>query len=108
MKNDFVPEVGHGFKLRGDWGGVLDCEVLTLEPNRTLAYSWDFDSEDPAFALQSVVTFTLTPTDGRAPICAWSRPASAPNRNRPRAARSSAGPSSSTTSTSFWRGRADP
>lgn len=64
MKNDFVPEVGHGFKLRGDWGGVLDCEVLTLEPNRTLAYSWDFDSEDPAFALKSVVTFTLTPTDG--------------------------------------------
>lgn len=64
MKNDFVPEVGHGFKLRGDWGGVLDCQVLTLEPNRTLAYSWDFDSEDPAFALKSVVTFTLTPTDG--------------------------------------------
>jgi uncharacterized protein YndB with AHSA1/START domain len=64
MKNDFVPEVGHAFKLRGDWGGVLDCEVLTIEPDRTLAYSWDFDNPDPAFALKSVVTFTLTPTAG--------------------------------------------
>jgi uncharacterized protein YndB with AHSA1/START domain len=29
MKNDFKPTVGHRFNLRGDWGGVLDCEVLT-------------------------------------------------------------------------------
>ena len=29
MKNDFKPVVGHRFKLRGDWGGVLDCKVLT-------------------------------------------------------------------------------
>lgn len=29
MKNDFAPKVGHRFnKLRGKWGGVLDCEVL--------------------------------------------------------------------------------
>jgi uncharacterized protein YndB with AHSA1/START domain len=28
MKNDFKPVVGHRFNLRGDWGGVLDCEVL--------------------------------------------------------------------------------
>ena len=21
MKNDFAPRVGHGFQLRGDWGG---------------------------------------------------------------------------------------
>ena len=61
MKNDFVPQVGHRFNLRGDWGGVLDCEVLAIEPGRSLSYSWDFAHEDPAFALQSVVTFTLTP-----------------------------------------------
>lgn len=64
MKNDFKPEVGHHFNLRGEWGGVLDCEVLTIEPHRTLSYRWDFDNEDPAFALKSVVTFTLTETDG--------------------------------------------
>lgn len=62
MKNDFQPSVGHKFKLRGEWGGVLDCEVLEIEPNRTLAYTWDFNHEDPAYALKSVVTFTLTPT----------------------------------------------
>ena len=56
MKNDFLPEIGHRFQLRGDWGGVLDCEVLTIEPNRTLSYTWDFAQ------LKSVVTFTLTPT----------------------------------------------
>ena len=62
MKNDFQPTVGHGFKLRGEWGGVLDCEVLTVEPNKTLSYTWNFEHQDPAYALQSVVTFTLTPT----------------------------------------------
>jgi uncharacterized protein YndB with AHSA1/START domain len=62
MKNDFKPEVGHHFNLRGEWGGVLDCEVLTIEPNRTLSYTWNFKHDDPAFNLNSVVTFTLTPT----------------------------------------------
>jgi uncharacterized protein YndB with AHSA1/START domain len=62
MKNDFAPSVGHRFNLRADWGGVLDCEVLVVEPERTLSYSWNFDHEDRAFNLRSVVTFTLTPT----------------------------------------------
>lgn len=62
MKNDFQPVVGHRFTLRGEWGGVLDCEVLEIEPHRSLSYSWDFENEDPAYALKSVVTFTLTPT----------------------------------------------
>jgi uncharacterized protein YndB with AHSA1/START domain len=62
MKNDFRPVVGHHFNLRGDWGGVIGCEVLTIEPNRTLSYTWNFAHDDAAFSLQSVVTFTLTPT----------------------------------------------
>jgi uncharacterized protein YndB with AHSA1/START domain len=62
MRNDFNPVVGHRFNLRGDWGGVLDCEVLVVEPNRALSYTWDLTHEDPAFDLRSVVTFTLTPT----------------------------------------------
>jgi uncharacterized protein YndB with AHSA1/START domain len=62
MKNDFKPAVGHKFNLRGEWGGVMDCEVLSIEPNRSLSYTWDFANDDPAFALKSVVTFTLTPT----------------------------------------------
>src|SRR5580765_9043804 len=61
MKNYFVPAVGHRFNLRGEWGGVLDCEVLVVEPNRTLSYTWDFAHDDAAFNLKSVVTFTLSP-----------------------------------------------
>jgi uncharacterized protein YndB with AHSA1/START domain len=62
MKNDFKPVVGHSFNLRGEWGGVLDCEVLAVDPSRTLSYTWNFANDDPAFSLKSVVTFTLTPT----------------------------------------------
>ena len=63
MKNDFKPVVGHSFNLKGEWGGVLDCEVLAVEPNRTLSYTWNFAHDDAAFNLTSVVTFTLTPTN---------------------------------------------
>lgn len=56
MKADFKPDVGHDFSLRADWGSIA-CKVLEVEPNRTLAYTWD------AYALKSVVTWTLTPTD---------------------------------------------
>jgi uncharacterized protein YndB with AHSA1/START domain len=62
MKNDFEPVVGHSFNLRGEWGGVLDCEVLAVEPNRTLSYTWNFAHDGAAYNLRSVVTFTLTPT----------------------------------------------
>jgi uncharacterized protein YndB with AHSA1/START domain len=62
MKNDFKPAVGHHFNLRGEWGGVLDCEVLAIEPNRELSYTWNHAHDDAAYNLTSVVTFTLTPT----------------------------------------------
>lgn len=62
MRNDdFQPVTGKTFKLSGDWGGV-DCEVLAVEPGKTLTYSWNHAHEDPAFDLRSVVSFTLTPT----------------------------------------------
>ena len=55
MKNDFMPVVDHCFNLRGDWGAV-DCQVLAVEPNKTLSYTW------AAMGLESVVTWTLTKT----------------------------------------------
>ena len=55
MKNDFNPVVGERFNLRADWGAV-DCQVLVVEPNKTLSYTW------AAHGLESVVTWTLTPT----------------------------------------------
>ena len=60
MQNDFAPVVGRQFSLRMDpqpnWNGVIDCQVLVVEPNKTLSYAWG------ALGLESVVTFTLTPT----------------------------------------------
>jgi uncharacterized protein YndB with AHSA1/START domain len=55
MKNDFKPVVDHRFSLRGDWGAV-ECQVMVVEPNKTLTYTWG------ALGLESVVTWTLTPT----------------------------------------------
>jgi uncharacterized protein YndB with AHSA1/START domain len=55
MKNGFKPAVGHRFEFRADWGSV-GCEVLAVEPDKTLSYTW------AAFGLESVVTWTLTPT----------------------------------------------
>jgi len=62
MKADFEPIVGHCFSLRADWGAV-DCQVLEVEPNRTLSYTWG-DSN-----LKSVVTWTLTPTSTGTHLC---------------------------------------
>jgi uncharacterized protein YndB with AHSA1/START domain len=55
MKNDFKPVADHKFNLRGDWGAV-DCEVKEVEPRKRLSYTW------AAHGLESVVTWTLTPT----------------------------------------------
>lgn len=60
MANDFQPKVGHRFKLTtqpvGGWNGVIDCQVLAVEPPSTLAYSW------ASMGVDTVVTFTVTPT----------------------------------------------
>jgi uncharacterized protein YndB with AHSA1/START domain len=60
MENDFNAVVGHRFNLRRsprpDVNIVVDCQVLVIEPNKTLSYTW------AAFDLESVVTWTLTPT----------------------------------------------
>ena len=55
MNNDFQPALGHSFSLRADWGSV-DCQVQAIEPHKTLSYTW------AAMGLESIVTWTLTPT----------------------------------------------
>jgi uncharacterized protein YndB with AHSA1/START domain len=55
MNNDFKPVADHRFNFRADWG-VVDCQVLAVEPNKRLSYTW------AAYDLKSVVTWTLTPT----------------------------------------------
>jgi uncharacterized protein YndB with AHSA1/START domain len=60
MKNDFQLVQGHRFQLRTEpvahWNGVIDCEVLMVEPGKRLCYSW------AALGVQTVVTLTLTAT----------------------------------------------
>ena len=62
MKSDFQPVVGHRFSFRAtpvaNWNGVVDCEVLLVEPNSRLSYSWG------SLGVESVVAWTLTPTKG--------------------------------------------
>jgi uncharacterized protein YndB with AHSA1/START domain len=62
MKSDFQPVVGHKFNFRADpmpnWNGVIDSEVLIVEPNRKLSYSWG------SLGLASVVVWTLIATEG--------------------------------------------
>jgi uncharacterized protein YndB with AHSA1/START domain len=55
MHNDFQPVVDHRFKLSADWGSV-DCQVLAVDPPKSLSYTWG------AYGLNSVVTWILTPT----------------------------------------------
>jgi uncharacterized protein YndB with AHSA1/START domain len=66
MKNDFEPEVGRKFTFRTapgpHWNGVTDCQVLAVEPYRTLAYSWNSSGEEAENGVKTVVTWTLTPT----------------------------------------------
>jgi uncharacterized protein YndB with AHSA1/START domain len=60
MKNDFQPVVGHRFNFRSTpvpgWDGVIACEVLVVEPNSRLSYSWG------TMGMVSMVAWTLTPT----------------------------------------------
>lgn len=60
MENDFQPVVGHRFNFRAtpmpQWNGIIDSEVLAIDPNRTLSYSWN------SLGVVSVVVWTLSAT----------------------------------------------
>ena len=62
MENDFQPVVGHKFQFRAkpmpNWNGIVDCEVLVVEPHKTLSYSWG------SLGLGTTVVWTLAPTEG--------------------------------------------
>jgi uncharacterized protein YndB with AHSA1/START domain len=59
MPNDFQPVIGHRFQFRTKpapgFSGVVDCEVLELDPPRRLAFSW------AGGGIDTVVTFDLAP-----------------------------------------------
>ena len=65
MKNDFQPSLGAKFTFRTQpmphWDGVVECEVLAIEPHRRLSYSWNTGGGKN---LRTVVTWTLTAVEG--------------------------------------------
>lgn len=67
MKNDFVAEMGRRFTVRTTarpgWSGIANCEVLTVEKPRLLAYRWGDGTESDS-GLTTLVTWTLTPRNG--------------------------------------------
>lgn len=60
--DDLKLERGAAFTFRTDpqpgWDGLVNCRLLEIEPPRKLSYTWVV-----GFGLDTVVTFTLTPTD---------------------------------------------
>lgn len=64
MPNDFAPRVGHRFTFRTEpgqaWSGIVQCEVITLEPPQRLAFTWQGGTLPT-----TLVTFSLTPDEGR-------------------------------------------
>jgi uncharacterized protein YndB with AHSA1/START domain len=66
MKNDFEPAVGRKFQFRAEpmpnWNGVVDCEVLIVDPLQRLSYNWGVGGSESG--LQWVVLWTLTPAEG--------------------------------------------
>lgn len=62
MPTDFRPEVGHKFTFRAfpvpGWRGVVDCEVLELEPPHRMVLSW---AGHENMAQPTTVTWTLQP-----------------------------------------------
>ena len=66
MNNDFEPVVGRKFQFRNEpkpnWNGIVDCEVLAIDPLKQLSYNWGIGG--PSSGLQWVVLWTLTPAEG--------------------------------------------
>jgi uncharacterized protein YndB with AHSA1/START domain len=61
MNNDFEPAPGRKFQFRSqpvpNWNGLIDCEVLAIEPLKRLSYTWG------TMGMESVVAWTLTPVE---------------------------------------------
>lgn len=68
MSNNFQPVAGRRFQFRTEpkpnWNGIVDGEVLIVEPLKQLSYNWAVSKSEHSPGLQWVVQWTLTPTEG--------------------------------------------
>lgn len=61
LKTDFAPVVGRAFQFQRDpmpgWDGLIDCEVIHIEDQCSLSYTWR------ALGVDTTVTWTLERTE---------------------------------------------
>ena len=64
LPNTFELRVGHRFTFREEtyrrqegWNGIIECEVIEIEPLRRLAYTWSAHPSLP----EMLISFTLKP-----------------------------------------------
>jgi uncharacterized protein YndB with AHSA1/START domain len=66
MKTDMPAEAGKAFTFRAEpmpnWDGIVHSEILELEPQRRLRYTWK--GGPAAIQLDTVVTWSLVPVAG--------------------------------------------
>ncbi len=93
MVNDMQLLVGHSFTFKAEptpwWDGIVRCEVLEIDLHKRLRYSWRSGPESSR--LDTVVTWTLTPTPQVARGSRLSNPASCPAMRSLSTARAKAG-----------------
>ena len=80
MKNDFQPVAGHRFTfssiLMPQWNGIIDGEVMAVEPHKRLSYNLGIHGLEDRRGL-------FTPdAPGRRARRAWNKAASPPTRTR--------------------------
>jgi uncharacterized protein YndB with AHSA1/START domain len=67
MKTNFEPVLGQKFQFTfaakpgSKYAGVVNCEVLEIEPFSKLSYSWDGQLQDKSRHYNSIVMWTLIP-----------------------------------------------
>ncbi|CAN5414955.1 hypothetical protein BH09SUM1_BH09SUM1_30070 [soil metagenome] len=70
MPNNFpaAPRVGDKFQFRfdpmGPMGGVIECEILELDPPRRMVWCWTGCKSDGKKMSTQRIEWTLTPRDG--------------------------------------------
>jgi uncharacterized protein YndB with AHSA1/START domain len=66
MKTDMPAQAGKAFTFQAEpmpyWDGIVHSEILELEPQKRLRYSWK--GGPGSSALDTVVTWSLTPLQG--------------------------------------------